>query len=150
MRKRESPNNWSDTEVSVPGAFELDHLQPVKLNLSLNFSTILIFILGIPFLITPERVKWEKGNHPTIDQIQRFQCLGHSNWTICSLLSWFCHLIFPSSWSLYWGVQFFITPESGREEAAGDGNEKRDSPKIWWDTGVSDPGAFELDHLQPV
>ena len=69
MRKRESPNNWSDTEVSVPRAFKLDHLQPVELILFHNFSTFLSFILGLQFLITPERGRreaagaenWKKG-----------------------------------------------------------------------------------------
>ena len=41
--------------VHEPGAFRLDHLQPVELILSQNFSNFLISILGLPFLITPER-----------------------------------------------------------------------------------------------
>ena len=45
-----------------------------------------------------------------------FLYLGHSSWTICSLLSWFSSKMFPSSWSLYWEVQFPITPESGNGE----------------------------------
>ena len=36
--KRESSNNWSNTGVSVPGAFKLDHLQCVKLILSQKIS----------------------------------------------------------------------------------------------------------------
>ena len=43
--------------VSVLGAFKLDHLQPVKQILLHNFSNFLIFILGSPFLITPESGK---------------------------------------------------------------------------------------------
>ena len=31
--------------------------------------------------------KWGKGNHPKVNEIQGFLYLGHSNWTICSLLS---------------------------------------------------------------
>ena len=61
-----------DTGVSVLGALELDHLQPVKLILFQTFSIKLTFILGSPIL---------------------------------------------------------YYPESGREEAAGVGNGKRDSPK---------------------
>ena len=38
-----------------------------------------------------------------MDETQGFLYLAHSNWTICSLLSWFCYIKFPSSWSLYRG-----------------------------------------------
>ena len=69
--------------------------------------------VGSPISYYPREWKWEKGIHPKLDETQGFLYLGHSNWTICSLLSWFCHTHFPSSWSLYWGVQFLITPESG-------------------------------------
>ena len=54
-----------------------------------------------------------KGIHPKVNETQGFQYLGHQNWTIFSLLSWFCPKIVPPSWSLYWGVQFLITPEGG-------------------------------------
>ena len=83
-----------------------------------NFSNYLIFILGSPFRITPERGKWEKGIHPKTDETQGFLYLGHSNWTICSQLTWFCPKIFPSSWLLYWGsgAPFLITPESCKWE----------------------------------
>ena len=43
----------SDTEVSDPGAFKLDHLQPVKLILSKIVPTFLIFILGSPIPYYP-------------------------------------------------------------------------------------------------
>ena len=101
MRKRDSPKSGWDTGVSVLGEFKLDLLQPVKLILLQDFPNFLIFILGLPFLITPERGKWEKGNHPSIDGTQGFQCLGHSNWTICSLSSKLFFKMFPTSWSLY-------------------------------------------------
>ena len=45
------------------------------------------------------------------------QCLWHSNWTICSLLSQFCSEIFPT---------------------------------FDFHTWCSVPGAFKLDHLQPI
>ena len=72
MRKRNSPKNGWDTGVSVPGAFKLDNLQPVELILSMYFSIILVFILGLPFHITPESWKWEKGIHPKMDETQKF------------------------------------------------------------------------------
>ena len=68
-----------------------------------------------------------------MDETQGFLYLGHSNWTICSLLSWFCFKIFPSSWSLYWRVQFLITPERerGRKEAAGAENGENGFTQKW-------------------
>ena len=39
----------------------LDQSQPVKLILSQNFSIILSFILGLPFIITPEAENEKKG-----------------------------------------------------------------------------------------
>ena len=41
---------------------------------------------------------------------------------------------------------FLITPERGRKAE----NWKRELPKSEWETGVSDPCAFKLHHLQPV
>ena len=85
-----------------------------------------------------------KWNSWKLDEKQVFLTLRHSNWTICSLLSWFFPKKCLPSWPLYWEVQFLITPERGA------GYEKRDSLKSGWDTGVSVPGAFKLDHLQTV
>ena len=62
--------------------------------------------------------KWGKGIHPRVDEAQGFQYLGHSNWTIGSLLSWFCFKKIPPFIPSYWEVQFFITPERVRKEAA--------------------------------
>ena len=127
MGKRDSHKSEWDTGVSVPGAFKLDHLQPVQLILLPNFPTFLSFILGGPISYYPsERKKgssrgwkWEKGIHTKVNETQGFQYLGHSNWTICSLFSRFCSLIFPPSCLSYWEVQFLITQEIGRKEAAG-------------------------------
>ena len=41
-----------------------------------------------------------KWNSPNLSETQGFQCLAHSNWTLCSLLSQFCFLNFPTSTSL--------------------------------------------------
>ena len=51
---------------SLPGAFKLDHLQPVELILAQNYSTFLNFILGLPFLITPERGRKEAARAENI------------------------------------------------------------------------------------
>ena len=50
------------------------------------------FHTGRPILIAPEGWKLEKGIHPTskLNETEGFQCLGHSNWTMCSPLSPFC------------------------------------------------------------
>ena len=57
------------------------------------FSNFFTFILGSPFLL-PMR-------------LGGFQCLGHSNWTICSPLSPFCSEIFPTFSLSYWGANSY-------------------------------------------
>ena len=57
-----------------------------------------------------------------MNETQGLLYFGHSNWTICSLLSWFCSKTFPTFWALYWGLQFLNTLEGGRKEPAGAGN----------------------------
>ena len=111
-------------------------------------------------------------NSPNLSETWGFECLGHSNWTICSLLSQFYSLNFPTSTSLYWGVQFLLPQtekgwkwEDGilqllhlhtgepnsyypRERKANNGKLEFSQPE--WETGVWVPGALKLDHLQPV
>ena len=72
-----------------------------------------------------------------------FQCLGHSNWTICSPLSPFCAKRFSTFSLSYWEANSYYP----RGLIMGKGN----SPnfKTGWDRGVWVPGAFKLDHLQP-
>ena len=64
--------------------------------------------------------KWISRN---LSETQGFECLGHSNWTICSLLSQSRFLIFPTSTSLYRKAQFLFPH---REDRAGAENGKRD------------------------
>ena len=98
------------------------------------FNTFLPFILEGPIPYYPrERRKgcssvrqWGKGNHPKVNETQEFLYLGHSNWTICSLLSWFCTKKFPHF--SYWKVQIPITPEKGR--SSGRKWEKGNHPKV--------------------
>ena len=47
------------------------------------------FHTGELILITPEGQLWEKGIHPTpkLNETEGYQCLGYSNWIICSQLS---------------------------------------------------------------
>ena len=42
-----------------------------------------------------------------LDETEGFQCLEHSNWTICSPLSPFCYEIFPTFSLSYWGAQSY-------------------------------------------
>ena len=102
--KRELTRNGWETGVSVPGAFKLDHLEPVKPILFPKFNNFFTFILERPILITPERgwLKMRKWNSSEMDETQGFQYLGHSNWTICSLLSQFCFPNFTTFSLLYW------------------------------------------------
>ena len=109
-----SQPEW-DTVVWVPGAFKLDGLQPVKPILFLTFSNFYIFILGSQILITPERgrLKMGKWNSPNLSKTQGFECLGYSNWTICSQCGAKNTLFLPS-------IPFLIAKGGGsREEAAG-------------------------------
>ena len=71
------------------GAFELDHLLPVELNMFQKMSALLIFILESPIPYYPRERGWRmrKGIHSKVNETQGFQYLGHSNWTICSLLN---------------------------------------------------------------
>ena len=41
------------------------------------------------------------------------ECLGHSNWTICSLSNQFCSLEFTTFSLLYWGHFLIIPREKG-------------------------------------
>ena len=67
---------------------------------------------GEPILITPEGQLSEEGILPTskLDDVEGFQCQGHSNWTICSLISHFCPDIFATFLLSYWGP-ILITQE---------------------------------------
>ena len=61
--------------------------------------------------ITPEGQLSEKGILPTpkLEETDGFQCLGHSNWTICNPLSLFCSETF-TSFHLHTGEPILITP----------------------------------------
>ena len=56
--------------------------------------------LATSYFFTPliQAIMMAKGGAPKFSNLsekEKFQCLGHSNWTICSLLSQFCSLNFP-------------------------------------------------------
>ena len=73
-----------------------------------------------------------------------FQCLGHSNWTICIPLSHFCFQIFAYFHPSCLGAISYYP----RGPIIRKGNSS--NLKSWWDRGFSVPGAFKLDHLHPI
>ena len=111
MRKGNSSNfqYGPDRGVSVPGAFKLDLLQPFKPILFTRIFSFFTFILGSQFLL-PQRAnngKREILATSKLDETEGFECLGHSNWTICSPLSPFCSEIFPTFSLSYWGAHSY-------------------------------------------
>ena len=48
-----------------------------------------------------------------MDEIEGFQCMGHSNWTFCSRLSWFCSQMFPTFY-FHTGSHFLLLEKGGR------------------------------------
>ena len=69
----------------MPGAFKLDHLQPVKPILFPKFSNFFTSILGGPIPYYPRERKINSPNMSETQGIER-PLPGHSNGTICSLL----------------------------------------------------------------
>ena len=65
-----------------------------------------LYIVKSEFLCYNEG--WEIFPTPIFDKTESFQCLRHSNWTICNLLSQFCSGIFPCVSPLYWGAHFIL------------------------------------------
>ena len=93
----------------MPGAFKLNHLLCFKPLLSKKIFNFFTFILGSPFLL-PQRANfgsWENFPSPNMDDTEGFECLGHSNWTICSPLSPFCSEKFPTFSLSYWGANSY-------------------------------------------
>ena len=78
-----------------------------------------------------------------MNETRGFECLGHSNWTICSPLSPFCSGNFQFVSSLYWEANSFyprgLIVRKGRFSTS----------KTEWKKGDLVPGAIKLDHLHP-
>ena len=70
-----------------------------------------------------------------------FQCMGHSNWTICSLLSQFCFCKFSNFCTFILEANSYY-PREGQAE-----NGKMEFSQPGYESGISVPGAFKLDHL---
>ena len=73
-----------------------------------------------------------------------FQCLGHSKWTISSPLNLFCSMGFSTFSVSYWESNSYYPrgPIMGKGDSS--------NFKFEWDKGFPVPGAFKLDHLQPI
>ena len=112
-----SRNGWC-RGFSVPGAFKLDHLQPFA------------------------HFRFPKSHNLWVTPV--FQCLGHSNWAICSRLSQFCFPNFQNDSLLYWEANSYYP----REGQAGNGKMEISQPE--GDTSFSVAGAFKLSHLQQI
>ena len=100
---------------------------------------------GRPILITPEGQYWEKGNFstPKLDETEGFLCLGHSNWTICRLLSHFCCQTFTISSFSYWKANSYYPRGLIMEKW------NFPNPKTEWDRGVCVPGLSNWTICSP-
>ena len=148
MEKENSSNPKSgwDSGFSVPGAFKLEHLQPIKPLLFTNFCIFFTFILGGQFLL-PQRANNGKREFIQLQNWMRQRGLGA--WGIqtgpfaalCTshILKLF-HLF-----HLHTGEANSYYP---RRPIIRNGNSS--NFKTEWDRGFSVPGAFKLDHLQPI
>ena len=88
--------------------------------------------------------KTRKLDSPNLDEIKGCQCLGHSNWTICSLLSQFYFPNFTTFSLLYWEANSYYPREKKAENGKIEFSQPECDKRFWV------PGAFKLDHLQPV
>ena len=79
-----------------------------------------------------------------MDKKQVFECLGQSNWTICSRLTPLCYRNFQKLSPLYWEANSYY-PREGQAE-----NGKMEISQSECDIGFSVPGAIKLDHLQHI
>ena len=125
------------------GAFKLGHMQFFEPILSWKFFHFFTFILEGQFLLPQRANNWKRGVLPTPKKngTGGFGCLGHSNWTICILLSHFCSENFSTFSSSYWGAQSYYP----RGPIMGKGNSP--NSKTEWDRGFPVPRVFRLDHF---
>ena len=81
-----------------------------------------------------------------MDETEGFQCLGHSNWTICIPLNHFCFQIFPSFSLSYWEANSY-TPEGQFWEKGNFSNPKLDETEDFKCLGQSNWTIFSPLHL---
>ena len=148
MRKGNSPNsrNWVIRGVSVPGAFKLDHLQPIKPILFPKCYNFFTFMLGGQFLLPQRGEGWKRENgflttwvwHRSLSAwgIQKLDHLKQSKPILFTK--------FYNFFTFMLGGQFLL-PQGGEGW-----NGKMDFSQPEYGTGVWVPGAFKLDHLLQV
>ena len=85
--------------------------------------------------------KWKSHN---LSEMQVFQCLGQSKWTICSRLSKFCCSNFPNFSLLSWEANSYH-PRHGEG-----GKWENQNLPTWVRCCFSVPGALKLDHMQQI
>ena len=142
MRKGNSPNSriGLDRGVSVPGAFKLDHLHPVKPILFSKFYNFFTFILEANSYY-PRRLIMRKGNSSNSRNGLDRRVWVHGAFKLDHLQP-VEPLLFPKFYNFFTfmlGGQFLL-PQRGEG---------------WkWERGILPawldwvPGAFELDHMQ--
>ena len=93
----------------MPRAFKLDHFQPLKPILFWNFSNFSLSYWGAHSYYPRGLIigSWENFPSPNMDETEGFQCLGHSNWTICSHFGQFCS---EYGWDLCTGLMRSASP----------------------------------------
>ena len=109
-----------------------------------NFQFVSPLYWGGQFLF-PQRANSEKREKPNSrnEWDRGFECLGHSNWTICIPLSHFCSGNFQNFSLSYWEANSYYP--RGLIVRKGSFANSRNG----WDRGISVPGAFKLDHWHP-
>ena len=140
------PQNWMRQRGFSPWGIQTGTVAVHWAHFVPNDFQLFHFHAGRPILITPEGQFLEKGNPPTpkVNETEGFQCVGHSNWTICIPLSPFCSKTFQSFSLSYWEANSYYP----RGPIMGEGISS--NLKSEWDRGISVPGAFKLDHLHPI
>ena len=86
------------------------------------------------------------GNHPTqeLNESGNFECLRHSNWTICITLGPSSSKNFQTFLLSYWEANSYYP------RGLIMGNGESPNSRIEWEWHFSVPGAFKLDRLQPI
>ena len=95
-------------------------------------------------LLLPKRTnngKRDLFSTSKVDEKEGFQCLGHSNWTICIPLNPFCYRNFPTFSPSYWEANSYY-PRGLIMEKGNSHNSKSER-----DSGFSMLRAFILDYL---